>query len=1019
MVPSLVSTVFEQLIARPPDEIVDDDCASIDKMPLEDLMDMWHGKEDEVQTSRQSTPGIVDLPTEELSDTLPELGTYETSIASSWAYDWLRATLRNRLILMTPAQDIGKHVRAVVLGALPKPASIRRTAPPPFVNAVFELVISLDPTVFMDRSTCPESFLTVTGSADEAQALTFGEYVQQTWPITGSFVTDLIRNILELEPGESCSVSTRTDGTRIAAVQYCAKTKIFMSATRDVIAETAEQLCWMCATLTPSPVEGGIVTCKPRICFAGQEHAEADDSMAPEDSAIKGSLGTSCRRCRITKTYCDGVYPRCHVCLLHGTDCEYSDNMAGKWLQVFDNKGPYQFQIYLDHDLIPKGKLVGTCWHDMFKHCVIVHGFPIRQRPKRSLGVEMSLNVIAELVGSKYVHDFAGRAFLKRFSMMATPVDQLDDVLVWHLCQTQAGKRISYLDHGLAETCAIAANDVHLEHVREFRHIIGWCSSIKYGYGVAHGKHAVGRSILPEVAANSALYGCTLSSRPVPVGPEHRFTPNHRPIVSSGTNYIEMFNSLERRSILFWDTQDQRGWLSNGLRALLHLLRQSLKIDEDGDAGDLFVLKQEDLEEPKQAYEGNAARKFLCNSRNLSTRIAIANIGHGSQEYEVLGDRVRQLYDTMEKCLDYQMKPMNWGYVPRSQLEGWDFDSIVRRENGIGPSTLTLPSMGKGWVDLVRAIGATTFFGEGFGELLSPGTDACPKLPHGRFYMAAAVADITKLMTMNRCHPRGIPRMISQRPPILWHSPSGSLTPCGCVGHKDSKGTDLTIQVLWPKSHAMLLPEPTEQLDLQKHANGAVIFGHNDTVQHYLPDFGPPVPGKPPDPIRELESYDDSGIGSSLESQADGSAGPVTFSIHGSAMAESSSRGNQSQAYGDSNITGGYNVLGNVAGNISVNQYYSMALNQGLGEGLRRSITQPSHLTTWGPVNARAALGPRTQSDSMVGTFATAQHFQECSIDASATDSSTEDIQVAEERQEGEEEIRVLGLEEYCGILRF
>lgn len=96
-----------------------------------------------------------------------------------------------------------------------------------------------------------------------------------------------------------------------------------------------------------------------------------------------------------------------------------------------------------------------------------------------------------------------------------------------------------------------------------------------------------------------------------------------------------------------------------------------------------------------------------------------------------------------------------------------------------------------------------------------------------------------------------------------------------------------------------------------------------------------------------------------------------------------------------------------------------MASNQGPGGGLQRSITQSPHLTMWAPANARSALGPRTQSDSMVGTLATAQHFQECSIDASSTDSPTEDNQVAKERQQGEEEIKVLGLEEYCGILRF
>lgn len=351
---------------------------------------------------------------------------------------------------------------------------------------------------------------------------------------------------------DAASVETsRRDGAQMRALQCSAETKVFILGTRDVIAETAEQLCWISAALTLSSIEEGIVACEPRICFIGQEYLKADESMAPEGSATKESLRTPCERCQRRKTRCNGLYPSCHQCLRHGVHCEYTNNMAATRPEASDNKGPFRFQIYLHHDPIPKGALLGTCWHDLFKHCVIIHGFPIRQRPKRSLGVEMSLSVIAELVGSKYVHDFAGRAFLKGFSLMATPVDQLDDVLVWHLCQSQTGKRISYLDHGLSGTCAIAAGDVHLEHVRELRHIIGWCSSIKYGYGVADGKYGVGRSMLPEVTPNGVLYGCTLSSRPVPDGPEHRFTATRQPIVSSGTNYIEMFNSLERRSILF------------------------------------------------------------------------------------------------------------------------------------------------------------------------------------------------------------------------------------------------------------------------------------------------------------------------------------------------------------------------------------------------------------------------------------------------------------------------------------
>lgn len=171
--------------------------------------------------------------------------------------------------------------------------------------------------------------------------------------------------------------------------------------------------------------------------------------------------------------------------------------------------------------------------------------------------------------------------------------------------------------------------------------------------------------------------------------------------------------------------------------------------------------------------------------------------------------------------------------------------------------------------------------------------------------------------------------MVCQSPLIMWYSPPSSLEQHHCKTGDDSTYCEINVQVLWPREHTDLLPGASDKPDLDKLRNGAIIFGHNPSLSHYIPDIGPPILGPPPAPDQELELFEDSGLGSSIsEKRTDTSSLSTETALSlGSPLISSES---QMQQYGNSNISGsGYTILGNVHGNITVQHYSSPVPGKG------------------------------------------------------------------------------------------
>ena len=61
---------------------------------------------------------------------------------------------------------------------------------------------------------------------------------------------------------------------------------------------------------------------------------------------------------------------------------------------------------------------------------------------------------------------------------MLVPTKCSGDLLIWHLLYNKDGNRISYLENTVAPT-----DDISVFDLEKARHVVGWCSDVKYYAG--------------------------------------------------------------------------------------------------------------------------------------------------------------------------------------------------------------------------------------------------------------------------------------------------------------------------------------------------------------------------------------------------------------------------------------------------------------------------------------------------------------------------------------------------------
>ncbi|KAI1420318.1 hypothetical protein F5Y12DRAFT_719702 [Xylaria sp. FL1777] len=815
-----------------------------------EIMERWLASKDESKFEKFDTEPPEDntesSSQEECSDSpqlsIPELEEYRKILVEDPSYMWMLARLRRDLILSTVHYDILNQIMGAIQSEFPQTRNVSRKKSPEEVQVTFTVDWDIIGFICQQGYDAPHSealanSVTLTGTHTHAQALTCRQYMAQMWPLTGLQTLKLIQETLKTtERKKKLFFSTPCRLTLEASITNGSSMIVTASGLPYFIAEIGEQLAWLGSALRP---------------------------FLP--SAVRPSFANA------------GVY----ICT--------------PYLMARDD-APSNVRFHIKYNIklcdSPKQNPNGRCWSYLFSNPVIAGGFPILHRQEPDTGLEMPLELMVALTGTRYLDTYNSNTYIKGFNTMLVPTKQSEDLVVWHLlCSRNPSKRISYL---LSDIEPVSITKTGLE---KSRHVLGWCADATSIVGTTQATYDIGRSRLPKARSHHMLEKVEITAGQFVTGTA-AFTLGNRekPVHISRFGFLTKLQWISSKYMVLWDEADKRGWLVNGASVLLHILRASLAHSKRKFQS-AWLLEPDALKDAPDLTRPDASLQVLIdeNNRNLTlymdkTEVYEENVREGATtnsssrrqtRHYRLEDRIEHIYNILEKLIDHQTDVERRSGVqisirPRRQLEGWDFKDLVKDGDPIFPRAATLPTVGKGWVDFTRAIHAVTLFGRGFGELIQPRqpdpstTSLCSRwsrLPKESYYLAACVSNLLEIMEEDG-DAAANPRRLCDN--VIWHMKRATFDPCPCTtkdakqGHHHHHHHD-PVQALFPlKFTGGLRKKP--QVDLE--GAGAVIFGHNMSLHWHWPDSGDPVKGDPPPEEWSVaaDSFEDSGIGSSLSS---------------------------------------------------------------------------------------------------------------------------------------------------------
>ncbi|KAK4185664.1 hypothetical protein QBC35DRAFT_476145 [Podospora australis] len=755
-----------------------------------------------IPTERPSVQAQEDMGEKKLTE--DEDVTIRELLSETLAYRWLLGTLRRELLLCPADTDVMTDIRNAIMSILPTTYRLSRRAPSAGFAMVFEL--DWDPQAFIwreeydsERGAALGMALTLTGSANDAQALSCGQYLAQTWPATGPEVLEVIKSVVR----NGSANRELEHGTSIEATIDGAKLVVSARGTGRLLAELGEQLAWLGAALREGSVteDYSVLSCKPSITHL----VPSEDSPVPLE---------------------DGVIAR--------------------WA--------FSFELLKESDFSSTDEDAGRCWFGLFRQPVVVRGYPIRSKPAHGTGLEIELSVAAQLAQAPGATVFHKRIIVKGFCAMLVLVEKLQNVLIWHLLTTEDESRISYLDPRISKLQAPEYNIGELgllSGLETARHIVGWCRNVRNLTGEPEANYSIERSMLKSSFSGSfpglledrlrdlSLYGQQLQlyNKRVLLAKRDKGKPHG----GFDGRYDDRLKSISEKHLVLYDVGDiSRAWLVDGASALLHTVRRSLNFDKKHKIYGKFYSFSFFEYDDKATNLGSRAASVLSYDKNKNQPLLRA----GTESKETFRARVEQICSTLELILESQQLFNEGGYIPQDILEGFEFYDVAKNEprGRIRTCIKPLPSQKSTWLHLTRKINAPVLFGKGFGDLIIPTNDkdgeTCPgwcKVPTGMDYLTACVCNLKTVME-ERGDDEGDNNDKTWRivDNICWYDPDSAFDYWNSPADASSPRERDLAQVLVPdvilrEAHILEPARPGQEMvrfnDLPD--SGAVIFGYS------------------------------------------------------------------------------------------------------------------------------------------------------------------------------------------------
>lgn len=610
--------------------------------------------------------------------------------------------------------------------------------------------------------------ITITGSAQHAQATTCLDYVQQNWAAHGSGILDAIQDAL-LSPNEifhstigANSVDVNMSGdnvlSSVAELRLCVDHKAFylriQSGIPDIVVGIVQQLAWMGAALRTS-ADGQVQYCEPKLE-------------------------------------------------------QVSNASSGK---------PAAFRIIFKMSSLSEED--HSCWLPLFANPVIARGFPIPERKNGEQGIELPLEIMAALGGARHAMDFEGGLVLKGYSTFFIPIERYQDSVQWHLICATGENRVSFAE--VSTQCPDRAlfEDLRHDELGTMRTFLGVWKVAETHLATHDADYDVDWSKAEEAGSSFRLTGGTLGFSKV-VSAQMNFVlgakdgPYHH---SQQGPFQKIIDHVEKLPVVLYDQMDRRAWLVSALAVILHMIQLRHHIKPFVVDGNIVQISP--LDPSMQRY---AAREAVA--MNKSKKLFDCET-HNENDYcfrDAILDYSSILDGLMGREVIKQATPGKEVHTTlQDTLYGWEFRDVTDEESLFKQKAQVLKKTAGQWNDLVKGVGAVVLFASGFGDIIRPTSESaglCRKwrrLPKDHDYLAVYIR-MLEIFYKKAGHRRDHQYLTSAK--HQWHRGSMLFEHCA-ESDSDCCNCDRLQQVYHDSYKVLGHWRPPGILE----ANGCVVFG--------------------------------------------------------------------------------------------------------------------------------------------------------------------------------------------------
>jgi hypothetical protein len=139
--------------------------------------------------------------------------------------------------------------------------------------------------------------------------------------------------------------------------------------------------------------------------------------------------------------------------------------------------------------------------------------------------------------------------------------------------------------------------------------------------GAADARYNIDGTGLPRPHAGCILEKVSISGGKIIIGGvTSAVAVKDIPLHLTRNGYIPKLRWIATKYVVLWDEADKRGWLVNGISALLHLVRASLKHYSTDDFSFAFQFDSSKMHDTTE-HKPNSAHKVLANDNNKELEI--------------------------------------------------------------------------------------------------------------------------------------------------------------------------------------------------------------------------------------------------------------------------------------------------------------------------------------------------------------------------------------------------------------